>query len=337
MKKNIKKLILLLITFVFLYFVFVNINISKFINTFKDFNCNYIFLLVLLIAITQSMRAICFKQLIHKTVPQANLPYLIFLCLASAGANIILPARAGDFFRAYFTGEKYNMSKIKAFGSIILERLFDVISIFIILMCGIFIYQRNPLAVKLCLITACIIVFACLFAIVTYKHNNLSKICDFIEKKTENLPFSNFIQKVTTLANNICNSFFNGFEVIESPKRILYAFISSMGIWFCECLCYIVTIQGFGYNIHWSVVLFIIPFIALGCIIPSASVFLGPYQIAVITAFAIYNIPKETALAISVVEQSVVTVFLCAVTFIFLLKNNISYKEIKDKINEKMT
>ena len=80
-------------------------------------------------------------------------------------------------------------------------------------------------------------------------------------------------QKGINFTNKTCNSFFNGFEIINAPKKILAALIASFGIWFFECLNFYITIQGFGYNLHWSVTIFIICFIALACMIPSTSIF----------------------------------------------------------------
>ena len=68
--------------------------------------------------------------------------------------------------------------------------------------------------------------------------------------------------------------------------------------------------------------------------VPSTSIFIGPYQVAVIAAFAIYNISKESALAISFVEQGFVVILTTIVAAIFLIRNNISYKELKEDIEQ---
>ena len=116
------------------------------------------------------------------------------------------------------------------------------------------------------------------------------------------------------------------------PKKLVAVMFSSLCIWSFECLNYFLIIQGFGCDVDWSVVLFIIGFIALACMIPSTSIFIGPYQFAVIAAFAIYDISKETALAISLVEQAIVVIVTSLIAVLFLLKNNISYKELKEDI-----
>ena len=163
----------------------------------------------------------------------------------------------------------------------------------------------------------------------------MDELCSLIINKTKSLPFSNLIQKGINFTNRTCNSFFNGFEVIEAPKKIFAALIASFGIWFFECLNFFITIQGFGYHLHWSVTIFIICFIALACMVPSTSIFIGPYQLAVITAFAIYDVNKEGALAISFVEQAIVTIVTSIFAILFLLKNNISFRDLQKDVQEK--
>ena len=254
------------------------------------------------------------------------------LCISSAGLNIVLPARAGDIFRAFFVGQKYGVDKVKVFGTIMLERIFDVFTIFCFLMVGVFVYNRNEIAMNMCAVAAGCIFLGITFAVLTYKYNKTDVICNFLIEKTKILPISSFVEKVVGLINKLCNSFFNGFEVIDSPKRIFYALSASVCIWAFECMNFLITIKGFGFELHWSVALFIIAFIAMACMIPSTSIFMGPYQLAVITAFSIYNVNKETALAISFVEQAIVTITTCIVAAIFLLKNNISFEKLKEDI-----
>ncbi|MCD7739724.1 MAG: flippase-like domain-containing protein [Candidatus Gastranaerophilales bacterium] len=333
MKTNIKKILLFLITLIFLYFVFVNLDIKEFLIIIKKFDVRYIFLLTASMIISFSFRAVCFKYLIFKTV-NPPLKELIPLCITCASLNIILPARAGDIFRAFFAGQKYNVNKLKIFGSVMFERILDVFIIFCFLCLGVFLYHRNEIAMQLCTFAGICMLFASIFTVIAYKFNKTDEICKFISEKTSSLSFSQFIEKIIGFINKSCNSFFNGFEVIDSPKNLITALFASFWIWFFEAMNFLIVIYGFGYNgLHWSISIFIVCFIAMACMIPSTSIFIGPYQVAIIAAFSIYNVNKETALAVSFVEQIIVTFVTVIIAGIFLLKNNISYKELKEDIS----
>ena len=331
MKKHKKRIILLLITFIFLYFVFVNLDIKELFHVIKQFKIVYIVPLAISILCSLSMRGLVFKQLLHNTV-RPPLAELAHLCITTSAMNIVLPARAGDIFRAFYVGHKYNADKMKIFGTVMFERIFDMIVIFTFLLVGIILYHRNQVAINLCSFAGICMIIGLALILYAYKYNKTDVICNYIIEKTRKFPFSLFIEKSVSFINKTCNSFFKGFEIIESPRYMFSAILTSFGIWFFECLNFYIVMIGFGCEIHWSVTLFLISFIALACMVPSTSIFIGPYQMAVIAAFSMYGIAKETALAISIVEQSVVLVSTTLVALTFLMKNNISYKELQNDI-----
>ncbi len=335
MKSNIKKIILLFITLTFLYLVFVNLDFKELLSIIKEFNLTYLIALSVSVVLALACRGVCFKVLISKTV-NAPLKDLIPLCLTGASLNIVLPARAGDIFRAYYVGQKYDVNKVKIFGTIMLERIFDGLIILSMLLCAIFLYNKDELAQNLCICAAVFFVGSLFVALLAVKYNKIDVICKFLEEKTNFLPngLKEVIHSVLQFTNKICNSFVSGFEILKYPKNLVSILVASLGIWFFECLNYFIVIQGFNCEVSWSVVLFIIPFIALACMIPSTSIFIGPYQFAIIAAFAIYDVSKETGLAISIVEQAVVTILTSLVAVAFLIKNNISYKELKEDIEK---
>lgn len=337
MKSQFRKIILLLVTITFLYFIFVNLDFKELFVAIKNFKLKYLLSLIFVICMTFTCRGICFKLLISKFV-KVPLKDLIPLCVSGAALNIFLPARAGDLFRAYYVGQKYNKDKVKLFGTVMLERIFDGLIVLSLLIFGILAYNRNPLAQNLCIGAAAIFIGGFIFSVLAIKYNKIDDICGFIANKTDFLPekVKSVIHSMLHFTNKICNSFVSGFEVLNHPKQLILVFLASASIWFFECLKYYVVIKGFNCDVSLSVILFIISFIALACMIPSTSIFIGPYQFAVIAAFAIYNISKETALAMTFVEQSVVTLTTVFITTVFLVKNNISFKEIKEdvKINK---
>ncbi len=318
-------------TFIMLYFVFSNTDFKEIFKQFKNINYKYIAILVCSIITSLSLRGLCFKQLIYKSV---NLPVIesALLCITSSFLNIALPARAGDVFRAYFVGDKYKVSKMKVFGAVMLERVFDMIDIGLLLLFAISVYNRNALAVKLCFVAFSVFISCLIFIILTYKYNNVDRICNLLKKFLNKIHCSKFSDEIVGFINKICNSFCCGFEIIDFPKKIFFIFLTSMCIWILEFFNYICIIWAFNLSVHWSVSIFISCFIVFACLIPSTSIFVGPYQIAVIAAFSLYNVSKESALAVTVAEQVVVILTTGIISLLFLLKNNISFLKLKNDI-----
>lgn len=82
----------------------------------------------------------------------------------------------------------------------------------------------------------------------------------------------------------------------------------------------------FGLGLGFAAGLFVISFNTFSTMLPSTSVFLGPYQVAYIMALGIFGIEKSTALAISTVHQMILAVMLTVIGGYCLLKFNISMK-----------
>ena len=92
--------------------------------------------------------------------------------------------------------------------------------------------------------------------------------------------------------------------------------------------------MGFGHNYGFSIALFVISFIALSTIIPSSSVFVGPYQYAYILALGIYHIEKSNALGIAFIHQITIMVTITAISIIYFMMTDTSIESIKAEIEE---
>lgn len=333
MKKIIRQTLLFAVSLILLYFAFANTDFKELWLYIKNADIKYIFLLGISIVTALSFRGLCFKQLISKA---ADIPLKdsALLCLTASAMNIVIPARAGDMFRAFYTGQKYGVNKLKVFGTVMFERILDMIVICSFLFLGICFYKKSPLAFNLCLVALFIIIAGFAFALTTYKFLDIDKLCNKAISWSGKIPFRNFTRKVIELINKIFGAFCSGFEILDSPKKLLSALITSFTIWFFECLNYVITFYALHLDVHFSLSIFIICFIVFAGLIPSTSIFLGPAQIAVLAAFSLYNLDKETALAVSLLEQGICTILCVIIAVFFLLKNNISFTDCKENLKE---
>ena len=129
--------------------------------------------------------------------------------------------------------------------------------------------------------------------------------------------------------------FMNGFEALNNPKCFFMAFFMSMLAWGFECLMTYMIILGFGVHYGISIALFTISFIALSTVIPSSSIFIGPYQYAYILALGIYHIGKEQALGTAFIHQMSIMIIITVISVIYFMKGNTSLDEIQKEINSK--
>lgn len=326
-----RKIVALLITILLLCVIFYKINWSELLQTFKSFDFKNIWLIVPLYVLTLYIRGIRWKALLLNDKKYSAL-HLGEVFTVGSMLNVFLPARAGDVYRAYYLGSVKGEKKMKVFGSIILERTLDGISVFFMLLIAILLYCKQQWILHIAYGIGALFIGSLIAFYIIFKFNKVDSICNFLSGAALKLP-----QKISDAAvksiEKVCSytkSFMEGFEVLDYPKFWLIACVTSIFVWGIEAYVAFLIVDSFGLGLGFSAGLFVLSLISFSTMIPSTSVFLGPYQVAYLMALGIFGIEKSTALAVSTVHQGLLIIMLTVIGLYFLLKFNISMKDIKN-------
>ena len=130
MKKARQLLIGLAIAFGALYYTLRNVSLDELITSFKEVEMVYILPAFVLILLTYVIRAYRWQVLLRpfKQIPVND----IYAPLMIGFMGNILPARAGEFLRAYLVGKKHGITFAGSLSTIIVERLFDMVCLLIL-------------------------------------------------------------------------------------------------------------------------------------------------------------------------------------------------------------
>lgn len=328
-KKHKDKIIGLIFSLIFIGLIFWKLDFHQLINTFKVFNYKVLLLFVPLYVLGLYVRGFRWKYLLCGT-SNLTVKEAFFSFTTGNTLNSYLPARAGDIWRAYHVGHKLNESKMKLLGSIILERIIDGISVLLILFFAVLTYFKHQWALNLTYIAAALFLGSLTFFFFIFKFNKI----DWFFEKLAKIPLLQRFEDTFKKLSKMLNSFMEGFQALNNPKCFFMAFMTSCIAWGIECILTYILIMGFGHNYGFSIALFVISFIALSTIIPSSSVFVGPYQYAYILALGIYHIEKSNALGIAFIHQITIMLTITAISVIYFMTTNTNFKEIKAEIEE---
>jgi len=326
---NKKKIFALLITFIFFGLIFHKINWTTLLQTFKHFDLKNLWLIVPLYVSTLYLRGVRWKSLLLRDKKYSSY-HLGTVFTVGSMLNIFLPARAGDFYRAYYLGAEKDEKKMKIFGSIILERTLDGICVFLILLTAILLYFHQQWILNLAYMIGTLFIGSFISFYLIFKFNKVDFICEKLTRFCSKFPkfISEKLIKLIKRINEHTKSFMEGFEVLDSLKYSFQAFLMSLIIWLIECYVAFLIINSFHINLGFSTALFVISLISFSTMIPSTSVFLGPYQYAYILALGIYNVNKSTALAIATVHQGILMIILSVIGGFYFLKFNLTMKKL---------
>jgi len=130
MKKIRQSLIGLAIAFGALYYTLRNVSMEELAASLKDAELIYTLPGLVLMILSYVTRAYRWQILLRpfKQIPVKE----IYSPMLIGFMGNILPARAGEFLRAYLVGKKHNITFSGAFSTIIVERLFDLVMLLVL-------------------------------------------------------------------------------------------------------------------------------------------------------------------------------------------------------------
>ena len=132
MKKRYKFWLGILISGLFFFLFIKGIDLGSVWKATRESNYFYVFLAIVINVITFLIRAKRWEYLLDPIKRVKFHSLFSAVCIGFMG-NSLLPARAGEFIRAYVIGKREEISKTGSFATIVTERLFDGLTLLIML------------------------------------------------------------------------------------------------------------------------------------------------------------------------------------------------------------
>ncbi len=226
--------------------------------------------------------------------------------LIGFGANAILPARLGEFIRANYLGHVEKISGSAAFGTLVVERLFDGFTLLLILLIGLigttFPEEWHSISGGL-RATGFFLLFLyviLMLILVGFKVKTrlfmglLGRLLFFIP--------SHFLPKIMDTIRN----FSMGIVLVKNPYKWFQIIFYSLLIWFINLYQIEMIEQALGFGLPFIAAFLIMAMASLGVMIPSAPGYIGTFHLSVQYGFLFYGIGHEEALSAAILWHGVV-------------------------------
>ena len=274
---------LLSIAIIILLFYFIDFGEAlRAFSQVKPLELFIVFILNFVVILFKSMR---WQVLLD---PRPRLVVLYLTNLIGFMANTILPARAGELVRALILGKKENISKTTVIGSAALDRIFEGIGMFILLVIMPLIMD-TPDWMKKGTLGFIIFFSILLIGLILFMKVNPDTIIKYI-------PLSD---KTNTFLKGVLEKLQKGFEAINNIKTSSIATILSLLGWIVQVLMIHFVILSFGIHISPLAALMTLLSVNIAIMIPAAPGSLGTFELAVVLALGFFNIEKSLALSIA--------------------------------------
>jgi glycosyltransferase 2 family protein len=295
--KNWKFVIGILISIFFMFLSFRKVEFGKMVYAFTHANFWYVPPTLLIIFFSHWLRAIRW-QFFLLPIQKIRIRTLFSSLLIGYMANTILPAHLGELLRAYMVSKKYPVPAGSVFGTIVTERLVDVLTLLILMAVAVILFPFPEIVRKSGYLTFAGMIV--LFVILLLMKKHREKTTRLIHRMTK--PFA---QNITIKVNNLIQAFLDGFIGLAHWRHYLFVAFLSVVIWACYALIFQIMFYAFDfvkiYSLPWHAALILLVITTISVLVPSSPGYVGTYHWLCLFSLGLFAVPKSPALTYAIV------------------------------------
>lgn len=327
-KIDIKMWLGIAVSVFFMVLLFKDIDFKQLWSVLAGVDYRYILLAVVCNFISLYLRAIRWHYLLisEKRIPLSSLyPATIIGYMA----NNLLPARLGEFVRAYTLAEREGLKTPTVFASLVIDRLFDGFTVMLILLFTLFTLKlpQGLTKAESVLKTGGVVTFVLYAGVIVFllllKHQTVRTLA------WTGIVLKPFPQKLSDRIIPLLGSFISGIKMSSKGGHIAAVLVSSVAVWvFCVVPIDLV-LQGFGIQLPITASMFIIVLLVFAVMVPASPGYIGTYHSACFMGLSAFGITKSTALSIALVIHGIGFFPVIIAGVYYLWKNKLSLNDLQ--------
>lgn len=284
---------------------------------------------VLTPVINVGVRAVRWRILLS---PVVRLPVSSCASATAVGlmANNVLPARIGEFVRAYALAKREQIPTATAFGSLFLERMFDGFALVGILYALRWVVDLPPWANTTAVVGFWIFVgFAAFQAVLVAWPRKVIGAAQWVRRRIFGGRFEEAIEGALA-------TFVEGLQLLKRPSLIAISALLGFAQWALVALLFLVGMAAFGLarQAGFEGALFTTSITAFGVAAPSSPGFVGTFQAFVVQSLEAFDVDRTIAFSYSLGYHAVNYLSVTIVGLIYFLREGLSWKEIEHSEEE---
>lgn len=273
------------------------------------------------------VRTVRWRALLRPTKPLAH-KRLFGVVMIGYMANNVLPARLGEFVRAYVLSRKEGVRKSTTLATIFIERIFDGLSLLFILGALLVAHETGwissqhdfPASIKLAGLVAGA-GFVGAFGFVAALEF-VPSFPGFLTKLIHRFAPERLAPKL----EGILGAFVEGVGCLRSWKTLVFVFGTSLMVWTIEGTTYALVGQAFHLDLPLRAFFIAMVIVNLGTLIPSAPGFVGTFQLFCWISLGMFGVTKEVAVSYGLVLNVSEYLPVTLLGIVFLAMENLTLK-----------
>jgi uncharacterized protein (TIRG00374 family) len=294
---------------------------------------SWLILFILSFFVSHFLRALRWKVMLESNKPNTSVLNLFGATMIGYGVNSVVP-RLGELYRGFFAGKWENISRSIVLGTIVVERIIDILALGISVLISVLLYEGNMYSeltwLKSTVIFGFVGIFAIiliLFLLIRFQENFYSLILKYVGKIS-----NNFADKLSYIFKMLID----GFSTIKGTKNYLMVTLLSVLIMLnyglSAQLGFYVLNLGDDAQVSYSMAWIVMTISAFGIVIPTPGG-IGTYHfIAISVLVGLFSFTEEMASAYAILTHTISTLIFIISMFGFM--GFINYIRVKSGLKK---
>lgn len=324
LRGRVGRLLGFLLTAFFLWIVARNVSLDELVNAFRGADYRMVVPATLITLTGYILRTVRWQRII-KPVAALGFRDAFSVLMMGFASNNLLPARLGEFVRAYLLGTKIGVRKTYGMATILLERVCDGVTLIAFLGGVSLMWSLPGWGQEVQWISSLLFVAATLGIVALLVREALAV-------RVLSLLLTPFPEKVTASLLRATGSFITGLHSLKSKRSLALVAILSVTVWTLEATSYLLMSRAFGafggstpISQQMLSATFLLVVVNLGIMLPSAPGYVGTFQFFAVMALGAFGVPKETALAVAIASHLMQYLLVTAIGLFYFVRGNLAF------------
>ncbi|MDA3860331.1 MAG: lysylphosphatidylglycerol synthase transmembrane domain-containing protein [Melioribacteraceae bacterium] len=319
LKKYIGYTIPILLMILFLYLAFHKVDFQKVFQIISKLSISWFVVFILSFFLSHFFRALRWKVMLNSTKQNSSVLNLFGATMIGYGLNSVIP-RLGELYRGFFAGKWENISRSVVLGTIVVERVIDILALGISVLITVLIYQGDLYSELTWLKTTVVFGFAGIFAIIVilvllvkFKEKFYSLIINVVSK---------FSERIANKIAYVFEMLIDGFSTIKGTSSYIWVISYSILIMLnygltAELGFFVLNLQN-DFDINYNMAWIVMTISAFGIIIPTPGG-AGTYHfIGISVLVTLFSFTNEAASAYVLLTHTVSILIFILSMFLFM-------------------
>jgi uncharacterized protein (TIRG00374 family) len=329
LKEILKYAFSIFLTLFFLYIAFKDTDFQKLWEELKQANYWWALAMFPVLVLSHAFRAWRWEYFLRPVKKDIRYRNLFSALMVGYMMNNVLP-RAGELVRPYAINKLEGISRSTAFGTVLMERIFDILSFMCVIALIPLVYsgpltQAFPWLEETGIWLAAItFAFLALFAFLMVRRDIVMRLLGMVTKHLS--------ERKAKMVEHITHSFLDGFLFLKEPSSFVMIGVLSVIVWGLYIVMMYLPFYAFGltekYSLDMSSAMVVQAISSIGIVIPTPGA-TGPYHYFTIqTLTKLYHVDDELARSYATITHAVGFIGITIIGIFYFLRDKLHMSDV---------